>query len=111
MPALYAGAAAFTLPSLHEGFGLPVLEAMACATPVLASNVYALPEVCGQAAELVDPYDVEAISAGLRRILEDPERATELRELGLMRAAQFTWERAAERHLEHYERALDLSHG
>lgn len=111
LPALYAGAAVFTLPSLHEGFGLPVLEAMACATPVLASNVYALPEVCGQAAELVDPYDVVAISAGLRRILEDPERAAELRELGVMRAAQFTWERAAERHLEHYERALDLSHG
>jgi glycosyltransferase involved in cell wall biosynthesis len=109
LPTLYAAAAAFALPSLHEGFGIPVLEAMASGTPVLASNVYALPEVCGDAAELVDPYDVQAIADGLVRLLTDRERVAELRELGLARAAQFTWRRAAERHLEEYERAVGRS--
>jgi glycosyltransferase involved in cell wall biosynthesis len=108
LPALYAGASVFTLPSLHEGFGLPVLEAMACGTPVVASNVYALPEVCGDAAELVDPYDVEAIAAAILRILGDAGRAAELRELGLKRAAPFTWQRAAEGHVEGYERLLGI---
>jgi glycosyltransferase involved in cell wall biosynthesis len=106
LPALYAAADAFTLPSLHEGFGLPVLEAMACGTPVIASNAYSLPEVCGDAAELVDPYSVESITEGILRVLEDRERATELRERGLTRAPRFTWRRAAERHLEGYERLL-----
>jgi glycosyltransferase involved in cell wall biosynthesis len=79
---------------------------MACGTPVVASNVYALPEVCGDAAELVDPYDVTEIASALVRVLEDHERAQELRELGLERAALFTWRRSAERHLECYEAAL-----
>jgi glycosyltransferase involved in cell wall biosynthesis len=106
LPALYRAAAVFALPSLHEGFGLPVLEAMACGTPVVASNVYALPEVCGDAAELVDPYDVQGIADALLRVLEDPARATELSGRGLERARHFTWRRSAERHLEEYERAL-----
>ena len=109
LPGLYAGAAVFTLPSLHEGFGLPVLEAMACGAPVLAANVYALPEVCGDAAELVDPMSVDAIAAGLRRLLDDDARAVELRERGFARAAEFTWRRAAERHLEAYERLRSRS--
>ena len=111
LPDLYRAAAAFALPSLHEGFGIPVLEAMACGTPVLASDVYALPEVCGDAAELVDPYDTPAIARGLRRVLSDPERAEELRRRGLERAAMFTWRRSAERHLEGYEGALARSGG
>lgn len=106
LPSLYGGAAAFTLPSLHEGFGLPALEAMACGTPVVAANVYALPEVCGGAAELVDPYDIDAIAAGLLRVLSDPERAGTLVELGLSRAAAFTWRRSAERHLDCYRQLL-----
>jgi glycosyltransferase involved in cell wall biosynthesis len=106
LPALYSAAEVFALPSLHEGFGLPVLEAMACGTPVVASNVYALPEVCGDAAELVDPYDVGGIATALERVLEDVNRAQELRELGLERAARFTWRRSAERHLDAYEAAL-----
>jgi glycosyltransferase involved in cell wall biosynthesis len=109
LPDLYRAAAVFALPSLHEGFGIPVLEAMACATPVLASSVYALPEVCGDAAELVDPYDTAAIADGLRRILGDAEHADELRHRGLTRAARFTWRRAAERHLDAYEAALARS--
>jgi glycosyltransferase involved in cell wall biosynthesis len=106
LPSLYASAALFALPSLHEGFGLPILEAMACGTPVLTSNVYALPEVAGDAAELVDPYSVEAIAQALTRLLDDADHADELRQRGLARAAEFTWRRAAERHLEWYERAL-----
>jgi glycosyltransferase involved in cell wall biosynthesis len=106
LPALYGAAAAFTLPSLHEGFGLPVLEAMACGTPVIASNTYALPEISGDAAELVDPYSVDSIAGGILRVLEDPERASLLRVRGLTRAAGFTWRRAAEQHLEGYERVL-----
>jgi glycosyltransferase involved in cell wall biosynthesis len=106
LPDLYRAATVFALPSLHEGFGIPVLEAMACATPVLASSVYALPEVCGDAAQLVDPYDVDAIAAGLRAILADDGWAAELRRRGLARAATFTWRRAAEQHVEAYEKAL-----
>jgi glycosyltransferase involved in cell wall biosynthesis len=111
LPALYGAAAAFALPSLHEGFGIPVLEAMASGTPVLASNVYALPEVCGEAAEFVDPYNVQEIADGLVRLLTDRQRAAELREVGLARAAQFTWRKAAERHLEEYERAVGRAMG
>jgi glycosyltransferase involved in cell wall biosynthesis len=106
LPPLYTAASVFTLPSLHEGFGIPVLEAMACGTPVVASDVYALAEVSGDAAELCDPYSVESIAGGLRRILGDPARAAELREKGLVRAAEFSWRRSAERHLECYEQAV-----
>jgi glycosyltransferase involved in cell wall biosynthesis len=106
IPALYQAADAFTLPSLHEGFGLPILEAMACGTPVVTSNAHALPEVAGDAAELVDPYDVEAIANAIVRILTDRRRADELRQRGISRAAEFTWRRSAERHLECYEQIL-----
>ena len=91
LPGLYAGAQAFVLPSLYEGFGLPVLEAMACGTPVLATTAGALPETCGDAARLVEP-DPEAIRAGLRELLADPG---DLRERGLARARAFSWERTA----------------
>jgi glycosyltransferase involved in cell wall biosynthesis len=104
LPALYRAADVFALPSLHEGFGIPVLEALACGTPVVTSNVSALPEIAGDAAELVDPYDVGAIAAALLRVLADDERAAELRRLGPAQAARFTWRRSAERHLECYER-------
>ena len=104
---LYGCASAFVLPSLHESFGIPVLEAMACGAPVVTSNVYALPEVCGEAAEYVDPYSVDSIATGLRRVLDDPARAEELRALGSERAAGFTWRRAAEQHLEWYERMVE----
>jgi glycosyltransferase involved in cell wall biosynthesis len=106
LPTLYGAAAAFALPSFHEGFGLPVLEAMACGTPVLASNVYALPEVAGEAARLVDPYRVNEIAEGLIQILSDPTFAATLRQKGLARAREFTWRRAAEQHLEAYERVV-----
>jgi glycosyltransferase involved in cell wall biosynthesis len=96
LPTLYSGALAFVFPSLYEGFGLPPLEAMACGTPVLTSNVTAMPEVVGDAGLLVDPYDVEAIAHGIRRLVEDTALREELRKKGLERAKQFTWERTAE---------------
>jgi glycosyltransferase involved in cell wall biosynthesis len=100
---LYAGAELFALTSLHESFGMPALEAMACGAPVLASRVYSLPEICGDAAEFVDPYSVDDIAEGLRRILDEPGRAAELRRRGFAQAARFTWRRCAERHLAAYE--------
>ena len=89
LPALYAGAECFVLPSLYEGFGLPCLEAMACGTPVVASNAGALPETCGDAALLVDPNDPAAIADAVDRAIGD-ER---LRTAGLARAGQFSWDR------------------
>ena len=96
LPALYAGALAFVYPSLYEGFGLPPLEAMACGTPVLVSNVTSLPEVVGDAGLLVDPHDIEAIAYGIRRIVEDSALREQLGRKGLERAKLFTWERTAE---------------
>lgn len=106
LPALYAGAALFVFPSLYEGFGLPVLEAMACGTPVVTSNVSSLPEVAGDAALPVNPFDVETIADAMRRVLADPALAAHLRERGLARARQFSWERTARETLAVYERVL-----
>jgi glycosyltransferase involved in cell wall biosynthesis len=106
LPSLYNAADLFVFPSLYEGFGLPVLEAMACGTPVVTSNSSSLPEVAGDAAILVDPYSVEAIYAAMRRVLEDPELAKELRRRGLERALQFTWEKTARETIAVYEKVL-----
>ena len=106
LPALYNGADLFVFPSLYEGFGLPVLEAMACGTPVVTSNTSSLPEVVGDAALLVDPYNVEEIAASMRLVLEDKVLATDLRERGLARANEFTWERTARETITVYEKVL-----
>ena len=95
LPAVYAGAQALVFPSLYEGFGLPVLEAMACATPVLTSRTSSMPEIAGEAALTFDPVSVEEISESIRRVLRDSELRERMRELGLARAARFSWERAA----------------
>jgi glycosyltransferase involved in cell wall biosynthesis len=94
LPALYAGAAALAMPSLYEGFGLPCVEAMACGTPVVASDRAALPEACGGAALLADPDDPDAFAGALMRAA-GPERER-LRAAGLARARSLTWERTAE---------------
>lgn len=94
-PALLNGATAFLFPSLYEGFGMPLLEAMACGTPALTSNCSSLPEVAGDVAVLVDPYSVEAIADGMERLVTDDSLRAELSEKGLKRAEQFTWERSA----------------
>jgi glycosyltransferase involved in cell wall biosynthesis len=107
MPALYSGATALAFPSLYEGFGLPVLEAMACGTPVLTSNVSATAEITGDAAVLVDPYDVTRIADGLRNLCTDDVLRADLRERGRERAAEFSWERTARETLLLYELVSD----
>jgi glycosyltransferase involved in cell wall biosynthesis len=95
IPALLSGALAFVFPSLYEGFGMPVLEAMACHTPVLTSTTTSLPEVAGDAALLVNPNDTNAIAEGMSRLVNDPALRDTLRERGSQHAATFTWERCA----------------
>jgi glycosyltransferase involved in cell wall biosynthesis len=106
LPGLYSGAAAFAYPSLYEGFGLPVLEAMTCGAPVITSNTSSLPEVAGDAALQVDPTSVRALAEAMQAILTQGDLATRLSQRGLRRAAMFSWERAAQQTLEVYERVL-----
>lgn len=87
----YSQASAFLFPSLYEGFGLPPLEAMACGTPVIASNVAAMPEVLGDAAEYVDPHDVNSIATGIETLLTHADRRTQLVERGTEQARQYRW--------------------
>jgi glycosyltransferase involved in cell wall biosynthesis len=96
LPALYAGARLFCLPSLREGFGFPVLEAMAQGTPVITSTGTSTAEVAGDAAVLVEPTDVDGLAEAIRSLAVDPVRSAELGELGRRRASAFTWERNAE---------------
>jgi len=98
---LYAQAAALVIPSLYEGFGLPVLEAMAAGTPVVASNTSSLPEVAGDAAILFPPHDELALAAAIEEVLE-PSASDELRRKGLERARQFSWQRTAEQMIAVY---------
>ena len=95
LPALYSDALCLAYPSLYEGFGFPVLEAFACETPVITSKLSSMPEVAGDAALLVDPYNVAALSAALRRVLAEPALQAELVARGAQQVKQFTWERTA----------------
>ncbi len=96
LPALYSGASVFAFPSLDEGFGLPVLEAMACGTPVVASTGNALEEVVGDGGVLVNPLNEADIARGLKEVLGDPAKADELRGRSLRRASEFSWDRSAD---------------
>lgn len=107
-PALLSGALAYVFPSLYEGFGLPVLEAMACGLPVLTSNVSSLPEVAGEAALLVDPHDTAAIAAGLSQLITDVYLRQRLIERGCRQIKQFSWQSAAEQLLEILEKTVDI---
>jgi glycosyltransferase involved in cell wall biosynthesis len=106
LPLWYAPADLFLFPSLYEGFGLPILEAMACGTPVVTSNVSSMPEVGGDAACYADPESADAIAAAIRRVLNDPELRATMRARGLERAAGFTWARTADLTAAAYRQAL-----
>jgi glycosyltransferase involved in cell wall biosynthesis len=109
---LYNCASIFVFPSLYEGFGLPVLEAMACGTPVVTSNCTALPETAGGAAALVDdPTDVGNIADVIRQVLKDPTIQETLRRRGLVRAQEFSWQACAIAHLELYRQVAEVHGG
>jgi glycosyltransferase involved in cell wall biosynthesis len=97
LPSLYRGAEALVFPSLYEGFGLPILEAMACGTPVVTANVTAMPEIAGGAALLVDPTSVEQIAKAMEQLVSDPTLRQQLRHKGLARSAEFSWARTVAR--------------
>lgn len=103
--ALFAGALALVFPSLYEGFGFPVIEAMRCGTAVITSNTSSLPELAGHSALLVDPIDVGAIASSMARVVDDPDLRARLVTRGYEQAAKFTWERAAEQTLQALEQA------
>jgi glycosyltransferase involved in cell wall biosynthesis len=109
--ALLTGASAFVYPSRYEGFGMPVLESMACGTPVLTSSVSSLPEVAGDAALLVDPDDTDAMAVAMQELLFDEALRTRLAGMGLARAASFTWERTARATAESLRRARERGPG
>jgi len=94
MRSLYEEADVFVFPSLYEGFGLPVLEAMACGCPVIASNVSSLPEVVGEAGPLIDPYDVEALAHAMSTVLKDDDLKREMSTKSIAQAQKFSWEKA-----------------
>ena len=108
LPAIYANALAFIYPSLHEGFGLPPLEAMSCGTPVLLSNASSLPEVGGDAALYFDPLSVEAIEEAIEKIIFDVDLQKTMSEKSLIQSKQFSWDKTAQQTEEVYAKVLGL---
>ncbi len=96
LPAIYAGALSFIYPSLYEGFGIPILEAMATGTSVVTSNTTSMPEVAGDAAIYVNPYEVKSIAEGIERVIEEKKLREELEKKGKIRCKQFSWKRSSE---------------
>lgn len=110
LPLWYNCADIFIYPSLYEGFGLPPLEAMACGTPVVTSSASSLPEVVGEAAVTVDPYDVDALARAVAKVLSDPALRDRLAAQGPLQAARFSWQATAAQTLQAYKRVLDSKH-
>lgn len=106
LPDLYRGASLFVYPSFYEGFGLPVLEAMACGIPVVASNTSSLPEVVGETGILINPYDADELRDAIGKVLEDPGQRKEMSERGLERAKLFSWDKCARETLSVYQEVL-----
>ena len=106
LPALYSGARCFVYPSYFEGFGLPPLEAMKCGTAVIVGNQTSMPEVVGDAAQLVDPFDVDDIAAGIRKVITDDAWRSALEVRGVERAKRFDWHVTARKTLEVYKKAV-----
>jgi glycosyltransferase involved in cell wall biosynthesis len=109
LPMLYSGADALIYPSLWEGFGMPIVEAMASGAPVITSNLSSMPEVAGGAALLVDPYSTTEIAEAMSRIVGDAGLRASLRDKGLERAKFFTWERTARRTLAAYRQMTAMN--
>jgi len=109
LPALYSGATCFVYPSIFEGFGLPPLEAMQCGTPVIIGNRTSLPEVVGNAAFAVDPFDVDAIAGAIEQMLNKPALRDDLRVKGLERAKMFDWRETARSTLRVYEQVASAN--
>ncbi len=109
LPMLLSLTSVFAFPSVYEGFGLPAVEAMACGAPVLTSRDTAMDEICGDAAHLVDPFDIEDIANGLEKMLADGEYRQELSERALCCAGQLSWSRAARETVDVYKKVLSLS--
>ena len=101
LPALYAGATLFVYPSLYEGFGLPIAEAMSCGVPIVSSNASSLPEVGGDAVIYFDPRNVDAMADAMQRVLSDESLRKDLRARGIEQAKRFSWDKAARKLLEH----------
>lgn len=106
LPLWYNAAAALVFPSYYEGFGMPILEAMACGTPVIAAQTSAIPEVAGDAALLFDPQDMTALSECIAAVLDRPEQANAMRQRGFSQAQRFSWRRAAQAMLDVYRKSL-----
>lgn len=111
LPWWYNAAGLFVYPSLYEGFGLPTLEAMACGTPVVTSTTSSLPEVVGQAGQLVEPTDVEALAVTMEQVLADAGMRENMRQAGLTQARLFSWRKTAEGTVGSYRRALSIGEG
>jgi glycosyltransferase involved in cell wall biosynthesis len=106
LPLWYNAAALFVFPSLYEGFGMPVVEAMACGTPVIAANTSSIPEAAGEAAILFEPQDVTELAERMDAVLDDPALLTKMHEQGLLQAQQFSWQRAGRETAAVYRKAL-----
>ncbi len=104
LPTYYSGAEAFVLPTLYEGFGFPVLEAMACGCPVVTSDTSSLPEVVGEAGIMVNPYDTDRLTQAMRQVLTDSELRNNMIRKGLEQSKRFSWEKAAKQTLEVYNK-------
>ena len=107
LPYLYNGARLFVYPSLYEGFCLPVLEAMACGIPVITSNISSMPEIIGDAGLLIDPHDPDQLVQAIQQLIADDDLNHSLRERGLQRAAQYSWERTARETLQVYSEVCE----
>ncbi|OGP12527.1 MAG: hypothetical protein A2052_00015 [Deltaproteobacteria bacterium GWA2_54_12] len=109
LSAVYSMASLFVYPSLYEGFGLPILEAMACGTPVVTSKTSSMPEVAGDAAALIDPSDADELAFSMRQLLESDAKRAELVIKGFERAKMFSWEKCARETLAVYRRVAGLN--
>ena len=106
LPIAYAGAVAYVIPSLSEGFGLPPLEAMACGTPVLSARTSAMPEILGNAPLYFDPYNISDIANKIEKLIDDNKLQSELSKRGLEQVKKYSWEKTAKETLEVYNSAL-----